>query len=45
MQLYAYGQLVNVLKHLVYVSDGCRKQFEVAVGIKNGAQVIQNHKI
>jgi hypothetical protein len=28
---YAYEQLINVLKHSVYVQYGCGKQFAVAV--------------
>jgi hypothetical protein len=26
---------MNVLKHFVYVSDGCGKQFEVAVSLNH----------
>jgi len=35
MLLYAYGQHINVLKHFVYVLNGCRKQFEVAVSLNH----------
>ena len=32
--LYSYDEHhINLLKHLVYVQDGCGKQFEVAVTV------------
>ena len=34
---YAYGQHINVLKHIVYVQDRCRKQFELAVSLNHDA--------
>ena len=32
---YAHGQHVNVLKHFVYVSDGYRNQFAMAVSLNH----------
>ncbi len=48
--LYAHGQNINVLKHLVHVQYGCGKQFEVAVSLNHDniiltPQVTQNTKI
>jgi hypothetical protein len=33
--LYAHRQHMNVLKQFVYVSCGCRKQFELAVSLNH----------